>query len=269
MTTLADLTRQTARLITRMVIGTTTSAPSNATDIIDTVNLAGYPDSQFVGGTAWITSGLNAGRSRAITAFANATDKITCAAFPSNIASGVTFEAAPADMVTYQDLRQAVNLALREIGKIRSKDETLTVVQDQLIYTLPSGVYNVRAVEVVENVGDVDEEEKVINNHWDELDGKLVFEQYREPQLDTDTIIRVWYEKFHTELTADTDTLSEQVDEMYLVYLSARQAMRLSYKRFGKAGSETIPEWLNEAITEVQKHIKPNRHSASVRIRTA
>lgn len=267
-TTLADLTRQTARLIARTVIGATTSAPGNATQIIDIVNLAGYPDDQFNGGTAWITSGDNAGRSRAITDFTNSSDTLTTAAFPNNIASGVTFEAAPADVVTYQDLRQAVNLALREIGKIRLKDDTLTVVDDQYIYSLPSGVYNVRAVYVLEDPGDADEK-PLVNNHWEERDTQLVFERYREPNTVRGTKIRLWYEVFHDELTDDTDELNDQVDDQYLVYLAARQAMRLAYKRYGKAGNETIPEWLNEAISELEKHRKPNRHRPDIRIRTA
>jgi hypothetical protein len=170
--------------------------------------------------------------------------------------------------VTYQDLRQAVNLALREIGKIRAKDETTAVVDGTLVYDLPTGVSNVRSIEIVDNLGSVDEE-KVVNNHWDEIDGQLVFEKYREPCTSIGTIIRIWTRQFHAELTADADALDDQVDEEYLVYLAARQAMRLAYKRFGKANNETIPEWLNEAIEEAKKHVKPNRHSTDVRTRTA
>lgn len=268
MTTLSDLTRQTARLVTRTVIGVTTSAPGNGTQIIDTVNLAGFPDNQFVNGTAWITSGLNAGLSRAITAFSDVNDRITVAAFPNNIASGVSFEAAAADFVTYQDLRQAVNLALREIGKILFKDDTLAIVNDKLVYSLPAGVYDVQEIDVLKDPAATNEKPK-INNHWDESEGKLVFEHLREPHTRDGTYIRIWYKKFHAELTSDTDALDDDINEEYLVYLAARQAMRLAYKRFGKAGSDTIPEWLNEAIEEVKKHIKPNNHKPFVRVRTA
>jgi hypothetical protein len=268
MTTLAELTRQVARLVTRTVIGSTTSAPGNGTQIIDTTNLAGFPDSQFVGGTAWITSGTNAGLSRPVTAFSDTNDRLTCAAFTNNILSGVSFEVAASDFVEYRDLRQAVNLALREIGYIIDKDESLTVVEDQLVYTLPAGISNIYEVWIVENNGDADET-KEINSHWEEIDGQLVFEQYREPHLDTDTILRIIYKKFHSELTVDTDTLDTQIDVNYLVYLAARQAMRLAYKRFGKAGSDTIPEWLNEAVEEAKKHARQNRHKPYIRIKTA
>ena len=265
-TTLADLTRQVARLVTRTVIGSTTSAPSNATQIIDTVNLAGFPDNQFVGGTAWITSGANAGLSRTITAFLDSADRLTVAAFPSNIASGVTFEAAASDFVEYRDLRQAVNLALREIGKIIAYNEDRESVAGTLVYDMPTGVSHVHAIEIVENIGDP-EETKEINTHWDEREGQLIFEPFREPCADR--TIRMLYRVFHDEMYVDTDELSDQIDAEYLVYLAARQAMRLAYKRFGKAGNETIPEWLNEAIEETKKHIKPNQGSPRVRVRTA
>jgi len=266
MTTLADLTRHVARLVTRTVIGATTSAPANATQIIDTVNLAGFPDNQFVGGTVWITSGTNAGLSRIITAFSDSADRITAAAFPNNIASGVTFEAAASDFVEYRDLRQAVNLALREIGKIISFDETVESVDGQLVYTLPSGVSQVVKIEVVENLGE-DDETQVINNHWEERMGELIFDKDREPCVDR--TLRILYESLHGQLSADTDGCSVQVDEEYLVYLAARQAMRLSYKRFGKASNETIPEWLNEAIEESKKHVHLNQGKPRIRVRTA
>jgi hypothetical protein len=268
MTTLADLTRQVARLVTRTVIGATTSAPGNGTQIIDTVNLAIFPDNNFVGGTAWITSGANAGRSRAVTAFSDTNDRLTVAAFPSNIASGVTFEVAASDFVEYRDLRQAVNMALREIGKIIDKDEMTTIVDDQLIYSLPTGVAHVTKIEILEDPAATNEKPK-INNHWEEIDGELVFEMYREPNTTDGTKIRIRYEKFHAELVNDTDTLDNQVDEEYLVYLAARQAMRLAYKRFGKAGTDTIPEWLNEAIEEAKKHVKPNQNKPRLRVKTA
>jgi hypothetical protein len=266
--TLADLTRQVARLVTRTVIGATTSAPSNATQLIDTVNLAGFPDNNFVGGTAWITSGVNAGRSRVVTAFSDSADRLTTAAFPSNIASGISFEVAASDFVEYRDLRQAVALALREIGKIESRDDTVAIVDGQLIYDLPTGVAHVTDVYVLEDPGDDDEKPK-INHHWEEVSGQLVFEECHEPGTLYGTKIRIVYEHFHSELVGDTDALDDQVDEEYLVYLAARQAMRLAYKRFGKAGSDTIPEWLNEAIEESKKHIRANRNKPRIRMRTA
>lgn len=269
MTTLAELTRKTARLVTRTVIGSTTSAPGNGTQIVDTVNLVTFPNDNFNGGTVWIISGANAGRSRAVTDFETTpTCRLTCAAFPSNIASGVSFEAATSDFVEYRDLRQAVNNALMEVGMVISKDDTLEIIDDKLIYTLPSGVSHVLDIYTVTNLGEVDEYEE-INNHWKEENGSLIFEKDREPNTLDGEVIRIKYEGFHADLIDDTDTLNTQIDPEYLIYLSARQAMRLSYKRFGKAGSDTIPEWLNEAIEEMQKHIKPNAQKPHIRIRPA
>ncbi len=268
MTTLADITRQVARLVTRTVIGATTSAPGNGTQVIDTVNLAGFPDDQFLGGTVWITSGTNAGLSRTVTDFDAAADRLTVAAFPANILSGVSFEVAASDVIEYRDLRQAVNLAIREAGMIEGKDETTSAVEDDTIYALPSGVFNVTRIEVVTDIGTVDER-KTINTHWEERDGYLIFDDGFEPAADDSQKIRILYEKYHTDLVNDADTISTQINQEYLVYLAARQAMRLAYKRFGKAGHETIPEWLNEAIEETRKHIRRNQNTPHVMIRTA
>jgi len=264
---LADVTRQTARLVTRTVIGVN-SATGTSTQLIDAANLAGFPDNQFVGGTVWVTSGTNAGLSRVVTAFSDSLDRITHAGLPGNTGSGATFEVAAADFVEYRDLRQAANLALREYGKILDKNDTLAIVDDQLVYTLPSGVANVEKIEVMYNLGDADERRQ-INTHWEEIEGKLVFEYTREPTTLDGEYIRIWYRTFAAELTADTSAVDEQIDEEYLIYLAARQAMRLSYKRFGKAGAETIPEWLNEAIEEAKKHVRARLYEPYIRTRTA
>lgn len=266
MTTLADLTRQTSRLINRHAMGAATAAESVATQLTDTVGLAGYPDDNFNGGTIWITSGTQAGKSRVITDTIDSTDRVTFAALAGNIASGVTWEAADANFVTYADLRQAVNLALREIGKIASPDETTTTTADKLTYTLPSGVAHVSLVEVVTDLG-LSTETKYTSTHWDERQGQLIFDKNFEPAGGLK--LRIFYAKFHAEMSVDTDALDNQIDEEYLVYLAARQAMRLAYKRHGKAGSETIPEWLNEAIEESKRHVRRNMGQPRVRVRTS
>lgn len=248
-----------------MASGAATSLGTTTT-LIDTTGLAGYPDDNFNGGTIWITSGSQAGKTRPITDFVSSTSTLTFAAFATAIASGVTWEAAAADFVTYADLRQAVNLALREIGKILSINTDLETVEGLLVYDLPVGVAHLIGIEIVENINTADETRE-INNHWEERGGELIFERDREPCADR--TIRLLSEAFHYEMYLDTDTLSDQVDEEYLVYLAARQAMRLAYKRFGKAGKETIPEWLNEAIESAKAHIRPNQGKPRVRVRTA
>jgi hypothetical protein len=266
MSTLADITRQIARLITRTVSGTSTSNSGNATTLIDTVGLAGFPNDQFNGGTIWITSGANAGKSRPITDFDSTTYTVTFAAFPSNILSGVTWEICDSSFVEYRDLRQAANLALREIGYITDIDETLTTVEGQTVYTLPAGVQKIAAVQIVTDLG-TDEEWHYDSTHWNERnDGTLLFDQQAEPA--GECTIRIIYEKFHTELTADADTLDAQVDEQYLVYLGARQGYELAYKRFGKTRDD-IPEWLNKAVSDAAAHRRSNRGTPRLRVRTA
>lgn len=266
MTTFADLTRQTSRLVNRHASGTTTALGTTST-LIDTTGLAGYPDDQFNGGTVWITSGAQIGKSRAITDFADSSDTLTFAVFPAAIASGVTYECCDANFVTYQDLRQAINLAIREAGKIlAAPNESLTTVADQWVYTLPAGVSDVEKVYVVTDIG-LSTEEEYLSTHWHERQGELIFDKGKEP--DADKTLRVYYRTFATELTGDTDVLDAQIDDEYLVYMAARQALRLAYKHFGKAGDENIPEWLNEAAEEAKKHVRRNMNQPFIRLHSA
>lgn len=263
--TLAEITKRVSRLINRHASGAAT-ALGLTTTLIDTVGLAGYPDDHFNEGTLWLTSGANAGRSRAITDFVTGTGTLTTAAFPNANASGVTWEACDSNFVTYQDLRQAVNLGLQESGKIiGDPDETLATVADQWIYDLPDGIYDIGWIEIVTNPGDADEE-MYKASHWEELHGQIRFDQGFHP--DIDKFIRIYPRIFHPDLVNDTDEVDSQIDSQSLVYLAARQAMRMAYKKAGKAGSETIPEWLNEAAEEAKKQMRRNRNNPIVKVRT-
>src|SRR5690349_18049341 len=266
-TTFADLTRLTSRLVNRHASGAATASSGNQTQLIDTTGLAGYPDDHFNGGTLWILSGANAGKSRAITDFADSSDTLTCASMGANIASGAQWEACDNKFVTFQDLRQAVNLAIVESGKVLADpDETLETVADQWIYDLPTGVYDVEKVEVVTNIGEATEE-KYISTHWEERQGQLLFDQGYQP--DGDKTLRIYYRTFAAQLSGDTDELDEAIDDEAIIYMAARHAMRLAYKHYGKAGDENIPEWLNEAAEEAKKHVRRNRGTPMIRVRTA
>jgi hypothetical protein len=259
MTTLANLTRQAARLVTATVIGAASSA-GTTTALTDTNNLANFPDGQFTGGTLWMTSGANAGLSRAVTGFTASSKQLACSAFPFAVGNGDAYEVVDDNLFTYQNLKQAVALALREIGTIEKEDHSLTV-SATAIYTLPTGVSDVVKVELVNSLGNADEA-ATISTHWLERMGKLIFNS--APNAET---IRVLYQGLHAELVNDADALDASVDEIYLVYLAARQALRLAYKRLGKQREE-LPEWLNEAISEMQKHQRRNRKTI-VKVRTA
>ena len=267
MTTLAELTRRTSRLVNRHVSGAATSSSGNATTLIDITGLAGYPDDHFNSGTIWLLSGANAGKSRIISDFADSSDTLTFPTVGTNIASGVQWEACDANFVTYSDLRQAVNLALQESGKVMEvPDETLVTVADQWTYDLPAGVADAIRVYVVTDLG-LSTEEEYLSTHWRERQGQLIFDKGYEP--DEDKTLRIYYRVLHYEMTADTDELDSQVDDESLIYLAARQALRLAYKHFDKAGDSTIPEWLNEAAEEAKKHIRRNMGMPIFSVRTA
>jgi hypothetical protein len=261
-----ELTLRVSRLINRHATGTTTGSGTTTT-LIDTAGLAGYPDDQFNGGIVWFTSGAQTGKSRAITDFVTSTGTLTFAAVPAGIASGVTYECCDSNYVTFQDLRQAINLAIQESGKVLDDpDESLTTVDGQWIYDLPAGGFDIEKVEIVTDPGEATES-VYPSTHWEERQGQLLFDQGYQP--DVDRTIRLYYRIFPSSLVADSDTLHEQIDDESIVYLAARHAMRLAYKRFDKAGDSTIPEWLNEAAEEAKKHIRRNRGMPMIRVRTA
>jgi hypothetical protein len=266
-TILADLTRLTSRLVNRHASGAATSSSGNATTLIDTTGLVNYPDDHFNGGTIWLLSGANAGKSRAITDFVASTTTLTFATAGTNIASGVQWEACDNKFVTYQDLRQAVNMAILESGKILGEpDETLTTVDGQWVYDLPTGVYDVEKVMVVTDIGETTEAE-YISTHWEERQGQLIFDQGYQP--DVDKTLRIYARTGASNLSVDADELDPELDDESIIYMAARQAMRLAYKHYGKAGDENIPEWLNEAAEEAKKHARRNRGTPMIRVRTA
>lgn len=269
MLTLSELTRRTAGKVTRTVKGSTTTAPGNGTQVIDVVNLAPFTeDTEFVGGTVWITSGANAGLSRPVTSFSASNDRLTVPAFPNNILSGVTFEVVSGDFSEFRDLRQAVNNALDDLGYILDKDDSLTIVPNQLVYDLPEGVSRIHRVEIIDELGE-ENERRYTSAHWQEINGQLVFDDTKEPRVRDGETIRLWFEIFHPTLTDDEDEINYQVDPMYLIHVAARQAFRLAYMRFGKAGKETIPEWLNEAAENAIRHHRRNMLSNGAKVRTA
>lgn len=264
-TTLFDLTRRVSRLINRHATGTTT-ALGTTTTLIDTTGLAGYPDDQWNGGTVWFMSGANAAKSRAVTDFADSGEVLAFAAAPAAIAASVNYEVADSNLVTYQDLRQAINLAIQECGKIwDTANEDLETVAGQWIYDLPSGVYDISRVEIVSNIGE-DDEASYPSTHWEERQGQLLFDQGKEP--DGDKTIRIYVRTYAGDLTADSDEIDDQIDEEGIVYMAARHAMRLAYMRSGKAGSEIVTEFLNERAEEAAKRMRRNRNTPIVRVRT-
>lgn len=111
----------------------------------------------------------------------------------------------------------AINLALSDIGFVTQVDETLTVVDDQTEYTLPSGVSNVVRVQVASSAS-ADYDYQTLYN-WREIGGKLYLPD--EMAHTAGRKIRVYYNAPHDEVDANTDTISDAIPMSLLTTVAA------------------------------------------------
>jgi hypothetical protein len=214
MTTLFDVMLAVARVVTEVVDGTATGG-STAT-LIDTGRL--HPDDYWNQGRVWMISGNNASMSRLATDYVNASGTWTTAAFPLANAAGNQYAVSGA-AYPKEALAGAVNLALMEMGKVTMEDLTsLTGVTNQLEYSLPAGVSNLRRV-MTGTAPDY-----YVNQHWDEVNGKLRFGKAFTPQQGEEILL--FYAGKHPSVNADGDVVNELLPMERVVWGAALYALR-------------------------------------------
>lgn len=115
-------------------------------------------------------------------------------------------------------MMRAINSALVGL-RVMKEDESLAVVDEQVAYTLPAGVRDVRIVELL----NADDELVYEHQHWDEEDGKLRFRQYL-PVTGRSTTIRLKYAGAPDRVSA----LDDETDVPYerLLWESAAQLIK-------------------------------------------
>ena len=84
-----------------------------------------------------------------------------------------------------------INQALRA-QKMMLEDESLSIVDDQVAYTLPSGVSDVRRVEIVDSDGELN----CVHEQWKEYDGTLRFDA-NIPDTGDGATLRLRYAGYH------------------------------------------------------------------------
>jgi len=213
MTTLFDITSIVAELCTDQHFNGIASVGNNSS-LTDTVSIPSVPDNWMIGGTIWFLSGLNAGHSAVISA--NSLGTFTFPAQAQSCAAGDKYEVCRS---TFNQglLIRAVNQALVDMGLVINIDSTLVGVLNQIEYTLPAGVGDVRRVEngTLPSL--------VRNYHWTEYNGKLRFDYNFQPAaLDT---IAVYYKDPHPVLSLDTDIISGSIQPDYLKWCAAVYAL--------------------------------------------
>lgn len=235
MATLFSATLDLARILGN-VIESVTSAAGTTTTLIDTALPRNPPpDDAFNYGTLWFISGDLAGKTAVVTDWANSTKTFTFATQSS--APGASKRYAYCDRDWPRDLlRQAVNMALQTIGGVTTQytDATFITVQNQMAYTLPTGVYNVKRVEVATSL--TAPYDYAIHHNWTETPTQIIFHEgfqiVREGYL-----IRLTYEALPGELDDDADTIDDRIHPDLLKWTAAVNAWMWKEPNMGDPNS--------------------------------
>lgn len=215
MTTLFDALLGTAELVGMTRSGKTTN-DGTTTTIIDTT-LMDTSDS-YNGGTLFLT---DASLTRRITDYVQTSGTITF----TPVVTSAQAEDDHYYTVTNtrrEDIVQAVNQALRQIGSVTKINDTLVVIADTQYYTLPTGVSNVTRIAVANDTSEPIEYHRSYS--WHEYDGKLYI---HEPILqEAGRTIRLYYDSQPTQVNADTDVISDLIDRNRLYWTAAYHFFR-------------------------------------------
>jgi hypothetical protein len=235
--TLVDAMLETARVMGVVREGAATGG--STTTLIDTQldEPAGY----YTKGTVWALSGLNDGLCDVIKTFSENTITLT-STLTAVIASGIEYAVATAEYPKHK-IKQAVLSALR-LAPVLKTDDTLVVIANTEEYTLPTGVVNIKRVEVA--TSNAAPYGFIINHFWKEWNGKLVFDSGKEPTA-SGYIIRLWYEAVHGEI-AETGSISTSIDQNWLKWAAAVFLYRDQIKKIQKDNPTNL-DLLNEAKT--------------------
>lgn len=235
MTTLVDAMLETARIIGAVRDGTATGG--STTTLVDTQlnEASGY----YKGGTIWILSGNNDGTCDIVAGFGENTVTLT-STLAQAIVSGVAYAIANSEYPKHR-IKQAVLAQLRFAKTLKTNDALIVTVNTEE-YSLPSGVSNVRRVEVATSTSVPYGYTQ--NRFWKEWNGKIVFDKGYAP-TSTGNKIRLWYEGIHDEI-AESGEILTNIDMNWLKWSAAAYLYREEIKRIQK-DNPTALDLLNEA----------------------
>lgn len=210
---LIEATLDLARFIGDVYRGVATGGSTNS--LIDTANP--QKDGYFDGGTIWFLSGNNAGKALTIDSYIAKTFNFADQddgdiETDETILEGDQY-AAINSMFPLGKLKEAINQLLIFLP-IKKYDDTLTVDVDNNVYDLPTGVRDVRRVEIA--TFSTAPYGYVAIPWWKEINGKL--EILDGIFLDDESLkIRLTYSGYHGEVD-DDDEIDPRVPPEYLRY---------------------------------------------------
>ena len=254
--TLPEIMLLLAKVMGEVYDGAATSLGST-TVFTDTNNLE--PTERFEGGTVWLTSGTYSGEVRRVATFANGEITVD-AAFTGAVASAVTYAIADKIFPKYA-LKQAINWIL-DTADLLKFDTTLTVDGGD-VYTLPTGVSNVKRVEI--RTDSTEPYQYDINTKWKEQSGSLVFLPGGEPS-NTGAVMRLSYIGKHGAIdeTGSNDEINDAIDLNWIIWSAAAYLWRRRLQVI-KKDDPTAVEMLNEAKTnEARALVEASRYSMRI-----
>jgi hypothetical protein len=220
------------------------TAQGTTTTLIDTTRTEAddfYHRDGVGGGTIWFDSGTagNVGLARAISDYVQSTGTFTwvTAVTQTEVADGYTV--SPVDF-GLDILLNALNAAVQTLGEVPQQytNAALVTVVDQMTYTLPADVYNVKRVEIANST--TSPYLWQIQKHWREIGGEIEFPDGAQSKV-ADYLIRLTYQSTPSILT-QTSTLSKNYHIDVLRWLGALEALR------EKRNDPMYTTLLNEAL---------------------
>jgi len=198
----------------------------------------------FNDGTIWLLSGTNhAGLTLKVKTFGEGT--FTFYNTLSNaVVAGIKY-AAVNNQFTFDQLLEAVNYALGS-RKSMMLDTTLTGTGTQEEFDLPSGVSDVRRVEIAKSTSEPYGYAR--SYYWQEIYGHLMF--YSNVPA-SGMPIRIWYAGYHPEVEYDDD-INPAIDEGSILWGAAVYLYRNLIEKIRK-DNPTATELLNEANSRMQE----------------
>jgi len=195
----------------------------STTQLIDTVRI--QANDTFNNGVIFFRTGTYANTYAVVTDYASATGIFTFAALTgAGIVAGVQYAVfSLMSGLNLYDMIHALNQALQDCGDVLQEDETLTTVDEQEEYDLPTGVYHVRKVQIAQDTAAPWNWR--LCSHWDELGAHLRI-PYQYSWIDTGYKIRLTYKAKHAALSVSTSEVSSQINTEWLKFTAAINLIR-------------------------------------------
>lgn len=221
---------------------------------------------QFNNGVIFFITGSFAGQYATVTDYASSTGTFTFASIGApGIVAGVQYEAfALMSGLNLYDIIGAINQALDTVGDVLQEDDSsLTSVDGQETYTLPTGVYNLTKLEF-----SLDTSAPYMwrpHHHWDELNGELRIPNQYAYRGDG-YLMRLTYKAPHDTLADYDDEVSHQVNTEWLKFAASINLMQsLANRGANWKDMKTLFEKAEERVTSM----RPLKRGVSVMVKTA